>query len=116
MPISLTIGFLRESGAERRTILTPALARQLTDAGFTVIAEQGVGAGVFTSDAEYAAAGARLAGPEETWAAPLVLRYKSPDSHDLRRLAASQHIGALFHAEGDPDLLTALSESGVTAW
>jgi len=31
MPVnaaSLTIGFPRESGAERRTILTPALARQ----------------------------------------------------------------------------------------
>ena len=66
--ISLTIGFPRESGAERRTILTPALARQLTDAGFTVIAEQGIGTGVCTSDA------------------------------------------------GDPDLLTALAESGVTAW
>jgi alanine dehydrogenase len=119
MPVnaaSLTIGFPRESGAERRTILTPALARQLTDAGFTVIAEQGIGTGVFTSDAEYAAAGARLAGPEEMWPAPLVLRYKSPDPQDLRRLTAGQHIGALFHAEGDPDLLTALSESGVTAW
>ena len=46
MPVdtgSLTIGFPRESGAERRTILTPALARQLTDAGFTVIAERGIG-------------------------------------------------------------------------
>jgi len=32
--ISLTIGFPRESGAERRTILTPALARQFTHAGF----------------------------------------------------------------------------------
>jgi len=119
MPVnaaSLTIGFPRESGAERRTILTPALARQFTDAGFTVIAEQGIGTGVFAGDAEYAAAGARLAGPEETWAAPLVLRYKSPDPQDLRRLTVGQHVGALFHAEGDPELLTALAESGVTAW
>jgi alanine dehydrogenase len=114
--VSPTIGFPRESGAERRTILTPALARQLTGAGFTVIAERGIGTGVFTGDAEYAAAGACLAGPEEAWAAPLVLRYKSLDPQDLRRLAAGQHIGALFHAEGDPELLTALAESGVTAW
>lgn len=114
--ISLTIGFPRESGTERRTILTPALARQLTSARFTVIAEQGIGAGVFTSDAEYATAGACLATPEETWAAPLVLRYKSPDPQELRRLKAGQHVGALFHAEGDPDLLTALLESGATAW
>lgn len=113
---SLTIGFPCESGAERRTILTPALAKQLTDAGFTVIAERGIGTGVFTEDTEYAAAGACLAGPEETWTAPLVLRYKSPAPQDLRRLTTGQHIGALFHAEGDPELLTALAESGVTAW
>jgi alanine dehydrogenase len=112
----LTIGFPRESGTERRTILTPALARQLTCAGFTVITEPGIGTGTFTRDAEYIAAGARLAGPDETWAAPLVLRYKSPDPGDLRCLQPGQHVGALFHAEGDPDLLTALQESGVTAW
>ena len=119
MPVntaSLTIGFPCESGTERRTILTPALARQLISAGFTVIAEQGIGTGVFTGDDEYTAAGACLAGPDEAWAAPLVLRYKSPDLQDLRRLQPGQHIGALFHAEGDPDLLTALRESGATAW
>jgi hypothetical protein len=80
MPVdtgSLTIGFPRESGTERRTILTPGLARQLADAGFTVIAEPGIGAGVFTGDDEYAAAGACLASPDEAWSAPLVLRYKS---------------------------------------
>ncbi|HEX3963915.1 MAG TPA: hypothetical protein VHZ03_45940 [Trebonia sp.] len=113
---SLTIGFPRESGTERRTILTPALARQLADAGFTVIAEPGIGAGVFTGDDEYAAAGACLASPDEAWSAPLVLRYKSPDPRDLRRLQPGQHVGALFHAEGDPDLLSALRESGATAW
>jgi len=119
MPVDaarLTIGFPRESGAERRTILTPALARQLTRAGFTVIAEPGIGAGVFTGDDDYAAAGACLAGPDVAWAAPLVLRYKSPDPQDLRRLQPGQHVGALFHAEGDPDLLTALRGSGATAW
>jgi alanine dehydrogenase len=45
-----------------------------------------------------------------------VLRYKSPDPRDLRCIQPSQHVGALFHAEGDPDLLTALRESGATAW
>jgi alanine dehydrogenase len=113
---STMIGFPRESGTERRTILTPVLARQLTNAGFTVIAEPGIGAGVFIGDDEYTAAGARLAVPDQAWATPLVLRYKSPDPRDLRRLQPGQHVGALFHAEGDPDLLTALQESGATAW
>lgn len=119
MPVnatSPTIGFPRESGIERRTILTPALARQLTSAGFTVIAEPGIGTGIFTGDDEYAAAGACLADQDAAWTAPLVLRYKSPDPRDLRRLQPDQHVGALFHAEGAPDLLTALRESGATAW
>lgn len=113
---SPTIGFPRESGTERRTILTPALTRQLTGAGFMVITEPGVGAGVFTGDDEYAAAGAHLDDPDHVWSAPLVLRYKSPNASDLSRLRPGQHIGALFHAEGDPDLLTALRDSGATAW
>ena len=47
----LTIGFPRESGTERRTILTPALGRTLIAAGFGVIAEPGIGAGVAVSAA-----------------------------------------------------------------
>ncbi len=82
----MTIGFPRESGTERRSILLPALARQLTSAGFAVIAEQGIGTGVFIDDDDYAAAGVRLAGPDEAWAVPLVLRYKSPDP---RRICAA---------------------------
>lgn len=113
---SLTIGFPRETGAERRTILTPDLARRLTKAGYTVLAEKGLGSGVFIPDEEYAAAGVRVEDPERVWAAPLLLRYKSPDPGDLSRLKPGQHIGALFHAEGDARLLTALKDSGVTAW
>ena len=50
---------------------------------------------------EYAAAGVRFADADEAWSAPLVLRYKSPDSDDLKHLDRGQHVAALFHAEGD---------------
>ncbi|WP_405145118.1 hypothetical protein OG589_00180 [Sphaerisporangium sp. NBC_01403] len=115
-PSDLTVGFPRESGPERRTICTPDVARALTGAGFGVIAEPGLGQGVFIDDHAYAAAGVRFTRPEETWAAPLVLRYKSPDPTDLGRLSAGQHIGALFHAEGDAELMAALQACGATAW
>lgn len=110
------IGFPRENGPDRRTILTPRLAHALTGAGFEVLAEQGIGRGVFIDDDAYERAGVRHAAADEVWAAPLVLRYKSPDPADLARLTPGQHIGALFHAEGDPRLLTALIDSGATAW
>ncbi|GAA0979427.1 alanine dehydrogenase [Acrocarpospora macrocephala] len=116
LPADLTIGFPRESRIERRTVLTPALARSLIAAGFGVVTEPGIGAGVFIGDEEYAAAGVRLAEAEQVWSAPLLLRYKSPDPDDLLRLRTGQHIAALFHAEGDAELLTALQDCGATAW
>jgi alanine dehydrogenase len=112
----LTIGFPRESGSERRTILTPAVARSLIAAGFGVIAESGIGGGAFIEDYAYAAVGVRFTDVEQVWSAPLVLRYKSPDPDDLERLNRHQTIAALFHAEGDLALLTALQASAVTAY
>lgn len=113
----LVIGFPRESGrGDRRTLLTPAVARELSAAGFAVLAERGIGAGVFLTDADLATAGVDFAEPERVWAAPVVLRYKSADAGDLVRLQPGQVIGALFHAEGDPALLTALTARRVTAY
>ncbi|MEU7742072.1 NAD(P)-dependent oxidoreductase [Nonomuraea sp. NPDC049158] len=115
-PLDQTIGFPRETGPERRTICTPTLAADLARAGFGLIAEPGIGAGVGITDDAYTAAGVRLVGADRVWSAPLVLRYKSPDPADLDRLSPGQHIGALFHAEGDADLLAALQSRKMTAW
>ncbi|MCK9875399.1 NAD-binding protein [Frankia sp. Ag45/Mut15] len=115
-PLQATVGFPRESGTDRRTILTPLLARALLGAGIDVIAEPGIGAGIFLEDKEYATAGVRFAAGEQVWAAPLVARYTCTDPADLSRLARGQHIAALFHAEGDIDLLDALRRCGATAW
>lgn len=119
MPASTepVIGFPRESSVgDRRTLLTPPVARVLAEAGFHVLAEPGIGAGVFCDDAELTAQGVKFAAPDQVWAAALVLRYKSGCPDELSRLRPGQSIGALFHAEGDPALLTALAASGGTAY
>ncbi len=111
------IGFPRETGrGDRRTLLTPIVAQMLREAGFTVLAEPGIGAGVFGNDADLAAAGVVFSPVDRVWDAPLVLRYKSADPADLDRLRPGQAIGALFHAEGDPRLLAALTARRVTAF
>jgi alanine dehydrogenase len=116
-PTEHVIGFSGESTpGDRRTLLTPAVARVLREAGFGVLAEPGIGAGVFCNDADLAEQGVRFATPEEVWAAPLVLRYKSTNPKELARLRPGQSIGALFHAEGDRALLSALAASKVTAY
>jgi alanine dehydrogenase len=115
-PADLTIGFPLETKPERRTLLSPGLARALSAAGFGVIAQSGIGAGIYTDDEVFTDASVRFTTEEAVWAAPLVLRYKSPDPADLSRLTPGQGIAALFHAEGDVDLLTALKDTAVTAW
>lgn len=111
------IGFPVESTrGDRRTILTPSVAQALYRSGFTLIAEANTGRGVYSSDVDLLAAGVRLAAANEVWAAPLVLRYKNPDPRELDRLRPGQGIGALFHAEGNPQLLRALMASGVRAY
>jgi alanine dehydrogenase len=116
-PAEHVTGFPRESiPGDRRTLLTPGVACVLREAGFGVLAERGIGAGVFCADADLAAEGVRFAEPEEVWAAPLVLRYKNTSADDLTRLRPDQSIGALFHAEGDRALLSALANCGATAY
>ena len=111
------IGFPRESmPGDRRTLLTPAVADSLREAGFGILAEPGIGAGVFCGDSSLTKHGVQFAEPARVWAAPLVLRYKSANPEDLRRLQPGQSIGALFHAEGDPALLSALADCGATVY
>ena len=111
------IGFPRESTPrDRRTLLTPAVARLLAEDGFTVLAEPGLAIGVGCPDQALSTEGVRFAAASEAWSAPLVLRYKCTDPDDVHRLVPGQSIGGLFHAEGDARLLSALTTSGATAY
>jgi AMP-binding enzyme C-terminal domain len=61
------IGFPPESTpGDRRTLLTPTVARVLGEAGFGVLAEPGISAGVFGDDAELGAQGVRFAESDKT--------------------------------------------------
>ena len=71
--IPAVIGFPCESTPkDRRTLLTPVIAGVLSDAGFTVIAEPGVGTGLGCPDSVLQAEGVCFADPDEVWSAPLV--------------------------------------------
>jgi alanine dehydrogenase len=117
MSTALTIGFPHETNpADRRSLLTPGLARALTEAGHTVAAQRGIGAHVAISDEDLAEAGAGLVDAQTAWAAPLVLRYRSGPPSDLDRLGPGQAIGAVFHAEGSAAMLDHLRATGIEAY
>jgi alanine dehydrogenase len=102
---------------ECRVILAPKNITQFCSQGFTVLVEQGAGIGVGYSDTSYADAGAQIVSQEEAWnGGNLILKYKPPLPEEWKFLRPHVHLGAIFHAEGDFSLVTALLESNVTAY
>lgn len=84
------IGFPCESTpGDRRTLLTPTVARALTEAGFTVIAEQAIAAGIDCPDAVLHGEGVHFADTSGVWSTPLVLRYKCTDPDGLALLTSA---------------------------
>jgi H+-translocating NAD(P) transhydrogenase subunit alpha len=69
---------------ETRVAATPETVRRMVKLGLAVLVERGAGEAAFFPDAEYEAAGARLAAdPAEAWeAADVVLKVTAPDAHE----------------------------------
>src|SRR5690606_1853031 len=87
------VGVPREiKNHEYRVAITPAGVHELVRHGHEVLVERDAGAGSAISDAEYAAAGARvLDSADEVWgAADLVLKVKEPIAEEYHRLREGQ--------------------------
>ena len=84
---------------EYRVGLVPAGARELVAAGHEVLVETQAGAGIGFEDADYRAAGARIAdGAEEVFAgADLVVKVKEPQIHECAMLRPDQVLFTYFH-------------------
>ncbi|MET1075518.1 MAG: alanine dehydrogenase [Umezawaea sp.] len=102
---------------EYRVALTPAGAHELSSRGHDVFVEAGAGLGSAITDAEYAAAGAKvLASAAEVWAeGELVLKVKEPIAEEYPRLRAGQVLFTYLHLAADRPLTEALVASGTTA-
>ncbi len=106
----------RQEG-EYRVILTPKQVAQFCSQDFTILIEQDAGVGVGYSNTNYMDAGAQIVSQEEAWnGCNLILKYKPPLPKEWRFLRPGMHLGAIFHAEGDYELVTELLKSGVTAY
>lgn len=114
----MRIGCPKEIKAqEYRVGLTPHAAHEAVAHGHEVIVEAGAGVGAGYPDADYVAAGARIASTaEEVFAeAELIVKVKEPQPVERRRLRAGQVLFTYLHLAPDPEQTRDLLASGVTA-
>jgi len=114
-----TLAVTREHLAgEARVAATPETARKLAGLGFSVIVEQGAGLAAAATDADYAAAGARLA-PDSAAAvtgADVVLKVRSPSEAEIAALKPGAILAGLFNPHQEKALMGALAQRGATVF
>ena len=101
---------------EYRVAITPAGVRELAVYGHETIIQSGAGDGSLISDEEYAAQGATIV-PEARDVferAELVLKVKEPQPEEVAMLGEGQTLFAYLHLAPNPELASALCDSGAT--
>jgi alanine dehydrogenase len=114
----MRVGVPREvQDGEYRVALTPAGARELVRDGHEVLVERDAGAGSAIPDADFRAAGARIApAPADVWSdGDLILKVKEPAEPEYGRLRAGQVLFAYLHLAASRAATDALLRSGITA-
>ncbi|HUF31849.1 MAG TPA: alanine dehydrogenase [Acidimicrobiales bacterium] len=112
----MIVGVPREvKEGEHRVALTPDGVRELVAGGSDVVVQHGAGAGSSIVDADYEAAGARLASVEEVWASEMVVKVKEPQDDELRWLRPDLVLFTYLHLAAYPAVAESLLESGATA-
>jgi alanine dehydrogenase len=102
--------------AENRVAMTPDGVRELTSNGHIVLVQSGAGEGSSISDADFAAAGARLvADAAEAWGAELVVKVKEPQASEFGYLRDGLVLFTYLHLAAYPDVGRALLRAGATA-
>jgi alanine dehydrogenase len=100
---------------ENRVSMTPGAVETLVRRGHTVLVQQGAGVGSGLSDAEYAAAGAKLvAGASDAWGAEMVVKVKEPMAAEYRFLRSDLLLFTYLHLAADEAQTKALLASGTT--
>ncbi|HEX5994666.1 MAG TPA: alanine dehydrogenase [Jiangellales bacterium] len=102
---------------EFRVAMTPAGVHELVRNGHEVVIQDGAGAGSSISDAEFAAAGARIVEQaDDVWgSADLVLKVKEPIAEEYRRMRRDQVLFTYLHLAASRECTQALLDSCITA-
>ncbi|CAN7342055.1 alanine dehydrogenase [Rhizobium sp. LjRoot254] len=101
---------------EYRVGLTPASVREYVAHGHSVLIETNAGAGIGASDADYVAAGAKIAGTasEVFQNSDMIVKVKEPQPSEWVQLREGQILYTYLHLAPDPEQTKGLLASGVT--
>ena len=113
----MRIGVPREIKThEYRVGLTPSSVKEYVAAGHSVLVETGAGGGIGADDAQYVAAGAKIAPAADVFAtADMIVKVKEPQPGEWRQLRPGQLLFTYLHLASDPAQAQGLIESGCTA-
>ncbi|MBB1247795.1 MULTISPECIES: alanine dehydrogenase [unclassified Rhizobium] len=102
---------------EYRVGLTPASVREYVAHGHSVLVETNAGAGIGASDADYQAAGAKIAATAADVFAnsDMIVKVKEPQPSEWAQLREGQILYTYLHLAPDPEQTKGLIASGVTA-
>ena len=102
---------------ENRVAITEAGVFELTRRGHEVLVQAGAGLGSAITDAEYAAAGAKvIEGADQIWAeSDMILKVKEPIASEYAKMRKGQVLFTYLHLAADRTLTDAVLASGTTA-
>jgi len=112
----MPIGIIVESApGETRVAATPSTVAQLIQLGYEVVVEKGAGAGSSFPDADYHAAGARLATKKAAWSSAIVLTVNAPTDAELAMLSQGAVLISWLSPGLNPKLVDKLVKLPITA-
>jgi H+-translocating NAD(P) transhydrogenase subunit alpha len=117
--MAATVAVLKERFAgETRVAATPESVKKLVALGVEVVVEAGAGAGASIPDADFAAAGAKLAktAKDALKSADVVLKVRGPEDAEIAAMKSGAIIVALLDAYNNKPALNALAKKGATAF
>ena len=103
---------------ETRVAAVPETVKKLIAAGFEVVVESGAGFTAACLDADYAAAGARIAKTvkDTVSGADVLFKVRCPDEAEIKLLKAGTLVVGLLNPYQDRTLIEALAKQGATAF
>ena len=102
---------------ETRVAATPETVKKLAAAGFTVVVQAGAGIAASYPDADYEAAGAKLAktAKDALKDADVLFKVRAPEAAEIAALKKGAIVAAALNPHQDKETLDALAKAGASA-